>query len=199
MRKILYSIMLCVSVLAVLSFSGCNALENATTSGSKLILVSLTGSDLAGEEGSTIIFSDVAEKNGGTINDNAVAEVTAVLLDPFQETGTFYQAIFVDQIDVEYSRTDGRNTPGVDIPFAFSQRVSVTIEIGGTAEIPFVIVQHNAKSESPLVNLFNGLGGVLKLEAKVTIHGKDLGEHRIQPLIGRISIYCANYAEEDDE
>jgi len=198
MRKFLYSIMLSVSVLAVLSFSGCNALENATTSGSKLILISLTGNDLAGQVGSTIIFSDVAEANGGTINDNAVAEVTAALLDPFQEAGTFYQAIFVDQIDVEYSRSDGRNIPGVDVPFAFSQKVSVTIEISGTAEIPFVIVQHNAKSESPLVNLFNGLGGVLKLEAKITIHGKDLGEHRIQPVVGHISIYCANYADEED-
>jgi len=198
MRKFLYSIMLSVSVLAVLSFSGCNALENATTSGSKLILISLTGNDLAGQVGSTIIFSDVAEANGGTINDNAVAEVTAALLDPFQEAGTFYQAIFVDQIDVEYSRSDGRNIQGVDVPFAFSQKVSVTIEISGTAEIPFVIVQHNAKSESPLVNLFNGLGGVLKLEAKITIHGKDLGEHRIQPVVGHISIYCANYADEEE-
>jgi len=198
MRKFLYSIMLSVSVLAVLSFSGCNALENATTSGSKLILISLTGNDLAGQVGSTIIFSDVAEANGGTINDNAVAEVTAALLDPFQEAGTFYQAIFVDQIDVEYSRSDGRNVPGVDVPFAFSQKVSVTIEISGTAEIPFVIVQHNAKSESPLSNLIYGQGGVLKLEAKITIHGKDLGEHRIQPVVGHISIYCANYADEEE-
>lgn len=98
-------IFMIVSLMVIILFCipGCNKLENASTSGSKLICMSITGKDLEGNEGSATVFSDVITTSGSIINDNGVASLTAVLLDPSQATGTFYQAVIVDQIDVEYS------------------------------------------------------------------------------------------------
>ncbi len=154
------------------------------------------GEDLEGAL-STTAFSDVLTDAGSIVNDSGVATLTAALLDPSIEAAntTYYQNIAVDQIDVEYSRTDGQNVEGVDIPYSFSQNVgSVLIEIGAQVEIPFILVNHNAKIEPPLIGLINtGQAKILKLEAKITIHGKDLAGNRVQPVVGYISVWCANY------
>jgi hypothetical protein len=183
-------------LVVVLFFSGCNAVENNTTSASKLLLHSVLGEDLEDNPSSTA-FSDVLDEEGGVINDLGYVSLSAVLLDPINEAPTHYQDIMIDQIDVEYSRTDGQNVQGVDIPYSFSQNVGgVIIQIGasGPTDIPFILVNHNAKLEPPLVGLMNiGQAKILKLEAKITVHGKDLAGHRVEPVVGKISVWCANF------
>jgi len=195
--KIKYLLLILFVVCIIFSFPGCNKLENNTSSTSKLIVESITGKDLAGEEGSTTIFSDVI-MGLSIFNDNAVAELTTVLLDPFalDTTATYYQSILVDQVDVRYTRADGLNTPGVDVPYGFSQRVNMVVGIGDKVLLPFVLIQHNAKLESPLVELVNiGQEKILKLEAEITFHGKDLGGHRVEPVKGYVSVWCSNFAD----
>ena len=189
-------------ILAGLLFfnSSCNSLENLTTSSSKIILTAVTGNDLDGNEGSTTVFSDVV--CGSTIiNDAGVLAIMAVPLNPMQDDSTFYQDVIVDQIDVEYSRTeDGRNVQGVDVPFSFSQRVNYSVEIGGSIDLGFVLVQHVAKLESPLVELrtWTNQEKVLKLEAKITVYARDVAGNRLEPVTGTISIWCANFADDCD-
>jgi len=196
------NILLIFILVLFMVFPSCNKLENETTSGSVLYLNSITGNDLEGNEGSTTIFVDVLYENpdDGTFtiyNDNAVAELTAVLIDPEAEVTSYYQNVIVDQIDIDYTRTDGLNTEGEDVIYSFSQKVSHIVEVGETVEIPFVLVQHVSKLESPLVELV-GLGQekVLKLEAKVTIHGKDVGGHRVAPVVGSVSVWISNFGNE---
>jgi hypothetical protein len=197
------------NILVVFTFAlllvlpGCNKVENETISGSRLVVLSITGRDLEGAEGSTTIFSDVVVMNeDGSFtyyNDNGVAELKAQLLDPAktQAESTYYNDIVVDQVDVEYSRSDGQNIPGQDVPYSFSQKVNAVVPIGITFDLPFVLVPHNAKMESPLVDLiYSGQEKILKLEAKVTFHGKDLGGHRVDPAVGYVSIWCANFGDE---
>lgn len=195
------NILTIVLLLSVLILSGCNAVENESTSGSKLILLSLTGTNLSGEEGSTTVFSDVYSEINGVVNDTGVAEVSAILLDPKvnPQDATAYQHIAIDQIDVEYSRADGQNVQGVDVPYSFSQRISVQIAIGEQVEVPFVLVQHTAKLEPPLIGLvnYNTQSKILKLEAKITIHGKDIAGNRVQPLVGYLAVWCANFGDEE--
>ena len=193
-KSILIAIVLTVILL---NFPACNQLENLSESASKLIVVTITGEDLDGNVGSTTIFSDVLTSSGGIFNDAGSATLTAVLLDPAQTTGTFYQDIFVDQIDVEYTRSDMADAAeGVDVPFRFSQSMSARVSIGETIELPFVLVQHVAKLESPLVELASaGQEVVLKLEARCTFHGKDVAGNRIAPVVGSVSIWCANFAD----
>lgn len=195
--NIKYLLLILFAVCIIFSFPGCNSLENSTTSASKLIVESITGKDLSGQEGSTTIFSDVIT-GGSVFNDNAVAGLTVVSLDPFAPaaTVTYYQSILVDQIDVRYTRADGLNTPGVDVPYGFSQRANMVVGIGDKVLLPFVLIQHNAKLESPLIELINiGQEKILKLEAEITFHGKDLGGHRVEPVKGYVSVWCADFGD----
>ncbi len=97
-----YLLLIVFAVCIIFSFPGCNKLENTTTSASKLIVESVTGKDLEGNDNSTTIFSDVITE-GSVINDNAIAGLTTVMLDPFASAGitTYYQSILVDQVDVK--------------------------------------------------------------------------------------------------
>ena len=181
----------------LLNFPACNKLENLTGSASKLIVIIVTGTDAEGTEGVTTIFSDVLTTSGSIFNDTGTATFTAVLLDPNQTVSSFYQDIIVDQVDVEYTRSDIPDAiQGVDVPFGFSQKVYARVVIGETVELPFVLVQHNAKLESPLVELINlSQEKILKMEAKCTFYGKDVAGNRIAPVAASVSVWFANFAD----
>lgn len=187
-------------IITVLLLAGCNAMENDSTSGSMLQIVSLTGNDQDGAAGSTTVFSDVYTADS-IFNDNGVADIASLPLDPLalDTQITPYLDVLVDQIDVEFRRTDGRNVEGVDVPYRFTQPVSMLVPIGDTVEIPFVLIRHVAKLEAPLLALreVTSQGVVLQLVAVVTIHGKDLGGHRVKPVTGYISVWCSNFADSD--
>ncbi|UCH94249.1 MAG: hypothetical protein JSV88_28820 [Candidatus Aminicenantes bacterium] len=193
-------VLIIVSLMVILIYiPGCNQIENLTESSSKLIVITILGEDLEGNTDSAIIFSDVITSSGGIFNDTGTSTLTSVLQDQAQDVGSFYQDIIVDQIDVEYSRSDMPDAvPGVDIPFSFSQQVHARVAVGEIVELPFVLVQHTAKSESPLVELVNlGQEIVLKLEAKCTFYGKDVAGNRVKEVVGTVSVWCANFADED--
>lgn len=182
----------------LLLFPGCNAIENLSNSGSKLIVNLITGSDIEGESGSTTAFSDVITSSGSIFNDTGTVTLSAVLLDPALAVGTAYQDVIVDQIDIVYSRADGLSVEGKDVPYAFSQKITARVTIGETVEVGFVLVQHNAKLESPLVELVNlGQDHILKLEAQVTIHSKDVAGNRLEPAMGSISVWFANFGDDN--
>jgi hypothetical protein len=190
-------LMIIFLTVILIDFPACNKLENLSESGSALIVLLISGDNLEGEAGSTTIFSDVRTSSGSIINDTATASLTALLLDPTQTTATFYQDIIVDQIDVEYTRSDIPDAQqGVDVPFSFSQKVYARVAIDATLELPFILVQHTAKLESPLVELTNiSQEKILKMEARCTFHGKDGGGYRIAPIVGTVSIWCANFSD----
>lgn len=194
LKWILMTIFLTVILL---NFPACNKLENLTGSASKLIVMIITGTDAQGNEGVTTIFSDVLTSSGSIFNDTGTATLTAVLLDPEQTTGSFYQDIIVDQIDVEYTRSDIPDAQqGVDVPFGFSQKVYARVAVGETLELPFILVQHVAKLESPLVELISLYQEkILKMEAKCTFYGKDTAGNRIAPVVGTVSVWFANFAD----
>jgi hypothetical protein len=183
-------------IIVSLLLASCLAKENDSTSGTMLQIISLTGNDLEGKAGSTTVFSDVIT-NGSIFNDNGVADIKALPLDPYLEITTQYMDVMVDQIDVEFRRTDGRNVEGVDVPYRFTQPMSVLVTTLTPVKIPFVLIRHVAKAEAPLLALREvpSREFVLQLVAVVTIHGKDLGGHRVAPVTGYINVWCANFAD----
>jgi hypothetical protein len=185
-------------IIVALAMAACNAVENDSTSGTMLEIVTLTGKDLEGNEGSTTVFSDVIT-NGSIINDNGIAEVKAALLNPTipDNAITSYMDVMVDQIDVEFRRTDGRNVEGVDVPYHFTQPVSMLVSFNETVKIPFVLIRHVAKLEAPLIALREvpSREFILELVAVVTVHGKDLGGHRVAPVTGYVTVWCGNFAD----
>jgi len=189
-------------IIVMLALSGCDSCSDVGTSGTMLQIVSLTGNDQEGTDGSTTVFSDVITM-GSIFNDNGVAEVIAVPVDVSLSGDdlTPYMDVLVDQIDVRFERTDGKNVEGVDVPYHFSQPLSMNVSFGETTKIPFVLIRHDAKLEAPLLALreFPSSEIVLQLVAIVTIHGKDLGGHRITPVTGYVSVWCANFADPEGE
>jgi len=186
---------LCLASLFLLS---CNKWENETESGSKLILVSLQGVNLENQK-SNIAYSDVITSSGGIFDDVGTATMITVLIDSADTSPTAYQDVLVDQIDVKFFRTDGRNVEGVDVPYSFRQPMAQLVPVGTQVEIPFVIIRHVAKLEPPLVALFEDWNRdiVLQLVAQVTIHGKDAAGFRVQPVTQNITVWCSNFADEN--
>jgi hypothetical protein len=90
---------------------------------------------------------------------------------------------------VSYSRADGRNTPGVDVPFAFDGTVTATIL--GPQTFSFELVRATAKEEAPLVQLVNS-PTVITTIASVTFYGTDLVGNEIS-VTGSITIEFGNF------
>ena len=99
--------------------------------------------------------------------------------------------ITVDRYRVKFLRTDGRNTEGVDVPYAFDGAVTATVSADTT--IAFTLVRQQAKIEAPLSALAsNGL--VLSMIAEVTFYGHDQTGRAVSA-VGRIGISFANFGD----
>ena len=110
-------------------------------------------------------------------NDLGRADLTLGMKDvgtPGSATSpTSNNAVTIDRYHVEYRRTDGRNTPGVDVPYAFDGGVTVTVPSNSASTaVAFELVRHSAKREAPLVQLATN-PGVINTIAYVTFYGHD--------------------------
>jgi hypothetical protein len=81
--------------------------------------------------------------------------------------------VTITRFHVVYTRADGRNTPGVDVPWPFDGAVTGTIPIGGQLTLGFELVRIVAKQEPPLASLISS-PTVLITIANVTVYGQDL-------------------------
>ena len=143
------------------------------------------------------LASDVLTK-GSIYADPAQVAFTLALKDPGSTnspTGpTTTNFITVTRYRVDFVRSDGRNTPGVDVPYGFDGAAtgSVTDE-GGT--LTFTLVRVQAKIEAPLVALTGGGGaGVISTIAQVTFYGADQAGRPVS-VMGKISVNFADWAD----
>lgn len=94
---------------------------------------------------------------------------------------------------VTYRRADGRNTQGVDVPYAFDGAATVTVPATGTAKLGFELVRNAAKMEAPLVQLVNN-PTIITTIADVTFYGQDQVGNEIQAT-GSIQVDFGNFAD----
>jgi hypothetical protein len=81
--------------------------------------------------------------------------------------------ITINRYRVTFTRADGRNTPGVDVPYPWDGTITFTVN-NTIATFPFLLVRHQAKEEAPLQALaFNGGAGLITTLADVTFYGQD--------------------------
>lgn len=80
--------------------------------------------------------------------------------------------VTITRYRVTFRRADGRNTPGVDVPYGFDGAVTGTIAVGGTLSLGFELVRHVAKGESPLVQLIASQA-IISTIADITFYGRD--------------------------
>jgi hypothetical protein len=92
---------------------------------------------------------------------------------------------------VTYRRSDGRNTPGVDVPFPIDSAVTVTIDAGSSANVGVELVRHNQKREPPLAVLGFDVTK-LSVIADVTFIGRDQAGNEVIGT-GSIGITFGNF------
>lgn len=130
-------------------------------------------------------------------NDYGVVQMSAVLKNQDQLSATFLNDVTFTSYRVTYTRADGRNTPGVDVPYPFDGATNFIVRVGaGAASQAFILVRVQAKEEPPLINM-RSLGGSLALStiAEVTFFGHD-GAGRPISAKGFLSIHFADYADD---
>jgi hypothetical protein len=195
LRQIAGAVM--VAALGV-GVSGCSETVREGRSPAYLVIDQLEAASGADDsEFSNKLASDVITK--GTVFEDAGRVSFSLALknigSPGQPTApTTNNFITVTRYHVEFRRTDGRNTPGVDVPYGFDGAGTVTVtETGGS--LVFALVRAQAKVEPPLKNLAGGGGAALiSTIADVTFFGKDQTGNDVA-VTGSISVNFADWGD----
>jgi hypothetical protein len=199
------------SIVAALA-GGCGgggALQGESSS--YLIIASLQGASGAKPtDFSGVLSSDVRTLVKATDGSGAQVLQPTVFADPGQVTFTLAMKdpgttenptkpsstnfITVTRYHVDYIRSDGHNTPGVDVPYSFDGAATVTVtDVGGAAAITLVRVQ--AKEEAPLLTLVNGGGqGTISTIAHVIFYGSDQAGRAVS-VTGLISVNFSDWGD----
>jgi hypothetical protein len=181
--------------------TACGDLTRQGTGSSYLIIAALDaapGSE-PDEFGSGVLYSDVltvVDDNPTIFSDVGRVRFLLGMKDPggtaSPTTPTSANLITVNRYQVRYIRADGRNTPGVDVPYPFDGVLTVTVG-GGETEAGFEIVRHVAKKEAPLLAL-QASPVIITTIAEVTFFGRDQTGREVSA-IGTITIEFGNFGD----
>jgi hypothetical protein len=209
MRAVIRSGIAGAAVAAVLAGSvSCGDVARAGKSPSMVVIDSLqaaSGADPGSLGG--FLLSDVVTLVEQTVggesvrvptifNDVGQATMRLVLKDQGVSSNlpTTLNAVTLNRYHIEYRRADGRNTPGVDVPWPVDGGVTATLT-AGTVLVPFEIVRHQAKLEAPLRAMAFGGGRIfIATIAEVTFYGTDLAGNDVQAQ-GTISVSFGDYGD----
>lgn len=184
------SITLALCLAATLTLTSCSDAIRSGQSPSYLILQSITG----GAQNAGVVQSDVVSDSGSILQDNGQATIQVAMKDPQADTPTAVDSITITQYHVQYTRSDGHNIQGVDVPFAFDSGVTQTIAAGSTGTVPFTLVRIQAKLEAPLLALQGHRGQeVISTIAQVTFYGHDQNGRDVS-VTGNIEVDFADWA-----
>jgi hypothetical protein len=195
--------LMAVVALTVLSTS-CGDLTRQGTGSSYLIVTDLTAASgaIPGVFGATL-NSDVitvvqVDGVGRATVFNDIGQVTLQLAmkDPGgAETPTAPTSanfITITRYRVRYLRADGRNTPGVDVPFGFDGAVTATVS--GSASIGFELVRHIAKEEAPLQALGFNSAVIISTITEITFYGHDQTGREVS-VTGQLLVSFGNFGD----
>lgn len=201
-----------IAPLAVmLPLYGCTQAQlDGGTSSSYLILTSMDAAAGATPTNFTgVLPSDVITNVRTTVGDDQVMVPTIFedfgrvafdlgMKDPGTATSptrpTSANFITITRYRVEFFRADGRNTPGVDVPFGFDGGMTLTVS-GPGSEAVFTLVRNQAKAEAPLAALAGGGGAVvISAIARVTFFGRDQTGREVT-VSGQISVNFADWGD----
>jgi hypothetical protein len=187
-----------VVILALSLVAGAGCGSTPSDSPAFLMIDSLEGAPgySPGTSANTL-QSDVLTK-GSPFEDPGFVVFRLGLRDPGAMSGALIPGplnyITVTHYRVVYTRSDGHNTPGVDVPYPIEGGMTMTA-IGGVSAGTFVLVRAQAKLEAPLRALI-GLGAqaVISTIAQVTFYGADQAGNAISTT-GYITVTFADWGD----
>lgn len=201
-RIVRQAVALAVLVAAAAAAPGCSRTVREGRSPAYLVIDRLEASSVTeaggtASEFSTELSSDV-QTNGTVFEDLGQATFSLALKDvgsvESPTTPTPNNFITINRYRVAFRRTDGRNTPGVDVPYPFEGAGTVTVG-ASSASLVFPIVRIQSKLEPPLSQLA-GIGGAIAIStiADVTFFGRDQVGNDVA-VTGSIIVNFADWAD----
>jgi hypothetical protein len=197
---------------AALTTASCGDVARSGRAPAQLLIELLEGaSGATPDEFTTTILSDVQtlveqQVNGQSVRVptifNDVGRVTfrTVLKNPGLGTPlepSPLNEITVTRYRITFTRADGRNTPGVDVPYAFDGAFTLTVRSGGNATGGFDLVRHQMKVEPPLRNLVNGGNArFISTIAEITFFGHDQAGNEVTA-VGMMTVNFGDWADPD--
>ena len=127
-----------------------------------------------------------------TFSDNARVTMRIIPKD-LGTTPSATNAITITRYRVTFRRADGRNTPGVDVPYPFDSAVTFTVPPSGFVTHSFELVRHITKSEAPLATLANSVVTISTI-ADVSFFGRDQAGNEVAAS-GSIGVQFGNFAD----
>lgn len=104
-------------------------------------------------------------------------------------------SITLQRYRVTFVRADGRNTQGVDVPYAFDGGMTLTVPATGLVSGAFEVVRHAAKLEAPLLNMARfGGAQLISTLAEVTFYGRDQAGHDVT-VSGTITVVFGDFGD----
>ena len=201
-RKAVWGSGICFAllVLMALTAAGCGEMTRQGTSPAYLIITRLDGASGAEpEEFGASVHSDVItviDDRPTIFNDLGRVSLILALRDPGSSTQptepTSANFITLQRYRVRFIRADGRNTPGVDVPYGFDGAMTMTVREGEVTG-SFELVRHIAKQEAPLQALA-GSGVIITTIAEVTFFGFDQTGREVS-VSGRLLVDFGNFAD----
>ena len=184
---------------AAIAAVSCGEVARTGQSPAFLIIDSMVGASGASPGTFTNVLPSDVITNGTVFNDLGQVTLRLGLRNPGPSTNpnspSTLNEITVTRYRVSYRRSDGRNTPGVDVPYGFDGSFTVTIPAGGGAGAGFDLVRVQAKLEPPLRNLRGGGAQiVISTIADVTFFGRDQAGNEVA-VTGSIGINFSDFAD----
>lgn len=180
--------LMALALASTVALASCSEMTRTGQASSYLVIERLTG----GTDNSGTVESDVVSDEGGVLQDPGQATLTLQMKDVEGRGPSPVNSITITQYRVEYVRSDGRNVQGVDVPYAFSSGVTVTVD--GSATVPFTLVRAQAKHEAPLRALAgHGSAQHINTVARVTFYGHDQTGREVS-VTGNIEVSFADWA-----
>jgi hypothetical protein len=188
----------CAATLALASVS-CGDMAREGQASSYLVITELVAASGAEptELGATL-FSDVetvVEEVASVFADNARVTFRVNMKDPgfpgAVNLPSAVNAITLERYHVKYIRADGRNTPGVDVPYPFDGALTFTVVSEQSQS--FELVRHVAKLEAPLAALNRNRVIILTI-AEITFYGRDQAGRAVSAN-AKISIEFGNFGD----
>jgi hypothetical protein len=146
--------------------------------------------DIAGTLQSDVVT--VVDGNPTVYSDSGSVTLRAIMKNPLVGPSAV-NAVTINRYRVTYRRSDGRNTPGVDVPYPFDSAVTFTVAAGGRATQGFELVRHVAKLESPLMALRNN-PVIISTVADVSFFGRDQAGNDVS-VSGSFGVQFGNFAD----
>jgi len=183
-----------VVALALAGAVSCGQQNTTGRSPSYLVIDALRGASGAKPDAfGSSVESDVVTK-GIIYEDMGQVTLRMALKDVSVAGPTSANAVTVTRYHVEFKRSDGRNTPGVDVPYGFDGAATGTFDSSG-GTLTFVLVRAQAKLEAPLKALRNGGSSiVISTISDITFYGQDQNGNQVS-VTGSISVNFADWGD----